>query len=212
MAELAAREIERDPELAVSCLSCVNVEALDSDRSSSLVGTREDLAEAARWTKWPTRVVIPDTAWKTDRLGRPCGRTGTSHSFFASLVRGIVPLSNGPAHTLRRYHLPCGKMPNVHSSRQAYNSMTSLGLIRQYLPQGPSMAHLTQHDCNRVATHSTPGPANGAAIAPRRNAMNRNLQCCTSKLISRRKTYTVQESNRSSHSAVDDVSLSNASV
>ena len=44
------------------------------------------------------------------------------------------------------------------------------------------------------------------------DAMNRNLQCCTSKLISRRKTYTVQESNRSSHSAVDDVSLSNASV
>ena len=30
---------------------------------------------------------------------------------------------------------------------------------------------------------STPGLVHGSAIAPRRNAMNRNLQCCTSKLI-----------------------------
>ena len=26
------------------------------------------------------------------------------------------------------------------------------GLIRQYLPKGQSMKHLTQHDCNRIAT------------------------------------------------------------
>ena len=42
-------------------------------------------------------------------------------------------------------------MPNVYRSRQAHNSMTSFGLIRQYLPKGQSMKHLTQHDCNRIA-------------------------------------------------------------
>ena len=26
------------------------------------------------------------------------------------------------------------------------------GLIRQYLPKRASMAHLTQHDCNRIAS------------------------------------------------------------
>ena len=33
---------------------------------------------------------------------------------------------NGPAHKLRRYHLPCAKMPNVHRARRPHNSMTSL--------------------------------------------------------------------------------------
>ena len=42
-------------------------------------------------------------------------------------------------------------MLNFPRSRQAHNSMTSLGLIRQYLPKGQSMKHLTQHDCNRIA-------------------------------------------------------------
>ncbi len=42
------------------------------------------------------------------------------------------------------------KMPNVHMPRQAHNPMTSFGLLRQYLPKGQSMAHLTQHDCNRI--------------------------------------------------------------
>ena len=37
-----------------------------------------------------------------------------------------MKLPNGSAHKLRRYFLPCNEMPNVHSSRQAHNSMTSL--------------------------------------------------------------------------------------
>ena len=60
-------------------------------------------------------------------------------------------LPNRPAHKRRRYHSPCAKMPNVHSSCQAHNSRTSFGLIRQYLPKGQSMKHLTQHDCNAIA-------------------------------------------------------------
>ena len=58
--------------------------------------------------------------------------------------------SNGPAHQLRRYLCPYAKMPNVHRSRQAHNSMASFGLIRQYLPKKESMKHLTQHDCNAI--------------------------------------------------------------
>ena len=38
-----------------------------------------------------------------------------------------------------------------------------------------------------VARNSTRDLGNGSAIAPRRNAMNHNLQCCTSKLISNAK-------------------------
>ncbi len=42
-------------------------------------------------------------------------------------IRSLVGCSpNGSAHKLRRYQLPRAKMPNVHGSRQAHNSMTSL--------------------------------------------------------------------------------------
>ena len=34
------------------------------------------------------------------------------------------------------------------------------GLIRQYLPKGHSMAHLTQHDCTRIARHLNQRPRN----------------------------------------------------
>src|SRR5512134_2334528 len=38
-----------------------------------------------------------------------------------------------------------------HAWERGTNENTN-GLLRQYLPKGHSMAHLTQHDCNRIAT------------------------------------------------------------
>jgi IS30 family transposase len=38
-----------------------------------------------------------------------------------------------------------------HAWERGTNENTN-GLIRQYLPKRMSMAHLTQHDCNRIAT------------------------------------------------------------
>lgn len=38
-----------------------------------------------------------------------------------------------------------------HAWERGTNENTN-GLLRQYLPKGQSMAHLTQHDCNRIAT------------------------------------------------------------
>lgn len=38
-----------------------------------------------------------------------------------------------------------------HAWERGTNENTN-GLLRQYLPKGESMAHLTQHDCNRIAT------------------------------------------------------------
>jgi len=38
-----------------------------------------------------------------------------------------------------------------HACERGTNEKTN-GLLRQYLPKGASMAHLTQHDCNRIAT------------------------------------------------------------
>ena len=38
-----------------------------------------------------------------------------------------------------------------HAWERGTNENTN-GLIRQYLPKRASMAHLTQHDCNRIAT------------------------------------------------------------
>jgi IS30 family transposase len=38
-----------------------------------------------------------------------------------------------------------------HAWERGTNENTN-GLLRQYLPKGVSMAHLTQHDCNRLAT------------------------------------------------------------
>ena len=39
--------------------------------------------------------------------------------------------------------------PN-HAWERGTNENTN-GLLRQYLPKRRSMAHLTQHDCNRIA-------------------------------------------------------------
>src|SRR5436309_1632172 len=38
-----------------------------------------------------------------------------------------------------------------HAWERGTNENTN-GLLRQYLPKRQSMAHLTQHDCNRIAT------------------------------------------------------------
>jgi hypothetical protein len=38
-----------------------------------------------------------------------------------------------------------------HAWERGTNENTN-GLVRQYLPKRESMAHLTQHDCNRIAT------------------------------------------------------------
>ena len=38
-----------------------------------------------------------------------------------------------------------------HAWERGTNENTN-GLVRQYLPKGQSMAHLTQHECNRIAT------------------------------------------------------------
>jgi IS30 family transposase len=37
-----------------------------------------------------------------------------------------------------------------HAWERGTNENTN-GLVRQYLPKRQSMAHLTQHDCNRIA-------------------------------------------------------------
>jgi IS30 family transposase len=37
-----------------------------------------------------------------------------------------------------------------HAWERGTNENTN-GLLRQYLPKGQSMAHLTQHECNRIA-------------------------------------------------------------
>ena len=37
-----------------------------------------------------------------------------------------------------------------HAWERSTNENTN-GLIRQYLPKGHSMKHLTHHDCNRIA-------------------------------------------------------------
>lgn len=37
-----------------------------------------------------------------------------------------------------------------HAWERGTNENTN-GLLRQYLPNGQSMAHLTQHDCQRIA-------------------------------------------------------------
>jgi IS30 family transposase len=37
-----------------------------------------------------------------------------------------------------------------HARERGLNENTN-GLIREFLPKGQSMAHLTQHECNRIA-------------------------------------------------------------
>ena len=44
-----------------------------------------------------------------------------------------------------------------HSWERGTNENTN-GLLRQYLPKGQSMAHLTQRDCDRIATHLNQRP------------------------------------------------------
>jgi len=39
-----------------------------------------------------------------------------------------------------------------HAWERGTNENTN-GLLRQYLPKGESMAHITQHDCNQIARH-----------------------------------------------------------
>jgi len=41
---------------------------------------------------------------------------------------------------------------NPHHAWERGTNENTNGLVRQYLPKGQSMAHLTQHDCNRIAT------------------------------------------------------------
>jgi len=44
-----------------------------------------------------------------------------------------------------------------HAWERGTNENTN-GLIRQYLPKQQSMKHLTQHDCNRIATQLNTRP------------------------------------------------------
>ena len=44
-----------------------------------------------------------------------------------------------------------------HAWERGTNENTN-GLLRQYLPKGQSMKHLTQHDCNRIATQLNTRP------------------------------------------------------
>ena len=52
--------------------------------------------------------------------------------------------------------LPTTLITNANQSPEhrwdARTNQNTNGLIRQYLPKKQSMAHLTQHDCNRIAT------------------------------------------------------------
>lgn len=50
-----------DGELSVSCLLCVDVKALYSNRSSVRIGAFEHGAEAPGWTERPARIVGPGT-------------------------------------------------------------------------------------------------------------------------------------------------------
>ena len=69
-----------------------------------------------------------------------------------------------------------------HAWERGTNENTN-GLLRQYLPKRHSMAHLTQHDCHRIAAKLNRRPRKRLGFRTRRNAMSPEAQCCTSKLI-----------------------------
>jgi IS30 family transposase len=50
----------------------------------------------------------------------------------------------------RRTAIRCYFATPHHAWERGTNENTT-GLLRQYLPKRQSMAHLTQHDCNRIA-------------------------------------------------------------
>jgi IS30 family transposase len=59
-----------------------------------------------------------------------------------------------------------------HAWERGTNENTN-GLLRQYLPKGHSMAHLTQHDCNRIATKLNRRPRKRLGSShPRRSVMS----------------------------------------
>ena len=56
------------------------------------------------------------------------------------------------------------------------------GLIRQSIRKGASMAKLTQHECNVIATKLNPGPRKRWTTKPYRCASIPTDQCCSSNL------------------------------
>ena len=62
------------------------------------------------------------------------------------------------------------------------------GLIRQYVPKGASMEHITHTECDRIAERSTADHAGATTVTPRRNSMPHDAQRCTSNLTSGRGT------------------------
>ena len=51
-----------------------------------------------------------------------------------------------------------------HAWERGTNEDTN-GLLRQYLPKRQSMAHLTQHDCNRIAKEAQPTAQKAAGLS-----------------------------------------------
>ena len=74
------------------------------------------------------------------------------HQFVASsyrigvLLRGIIIAAASERSEQARFLFA----PPHHSWERGTNENTN-GLIRQYLPKGQSMAHLSQRDCDRLA-------------------------------------------------------------
>jgi len=102
--------------------------------------------------------------------------------------KDLAALHNGSAHKLRRYHLPCASMLNIHRSRQAHNSMTSLstkgadsfmGLLcskpfrTNYTIAAPKLeGHAAEHRCVWGIRHSH--VPDGASRGPATNRSKRH--------------------------------------
>ena len=89
----------------------------------------------------PSSVLHSGSFWLRTRLARkpywrmrwnPVGR----------LCRQVIPTRP-----------PCCRfyLATPHHAWERGTNENANGLIRQYLPKGQSMEHLTQHDCNRIA-------------------------------------------------------------
>lgn len=111
---------------------------------------------------------------------------------------------SGSAHQLRRYLCPYAKMPNVHRSRQAHNSMTSLSNERRRQLHGFVRQRLTVvyliSIVRSTAMTSNPGkrkPMSRTRTRPGSRMRNRASWCSGSILALQAETFVAGISNGS---------------